>query len=238
MSSRSQKAVAKEGTPAGMETRPKAGSNPTRAPGCDCASQRYRADDRMRLAINDEAPRTDPDEEFRTQVLKALPKLHAFARVLTRNREQAEDLVHDSVVRALRAQSSFVAGTNMVAWLCTILRNQHISGLRRRKFEALPIDDMSAALGSVGPDQYHSVELKEIRRALLKLSPQHREVVLLVAVTGLGYGEVAEICGCPVGTVKSRLNRARADLRRMLADRSGDVASDVEQENTEERAAA
>ena len=230
MSSRSQMAVAKRGTEMEMDRGGNAPAVPAQAP--VGATQRYRADDRMRLAINDESPRTDPDEEFRTQVLKALPKLHAFARVLTRNREQAEDLVHDSVVRALRAQASFVAGTNIVAWLCTILRNQHISGLRRRKFEALPIDDLSSALGSVGPDQYHSVELKEIRRALLKLSPQHREVVLLVAVTGLGYGEVAEICGCPVGTVKSRLNRARADLRRLLADRSGDAmpADDAREE--------
>jgi RNA polymerase sigma-70 factor, ECF subfamily len=228
MPRKSQLAVAEAGEPA-VTARPKRHSNPTTAPACETASQRYAADDRIRLAINDEAPRTDPDEEFRTQVLKALPKLYAFARVLTRNREQAEDLVHDSVVRALRAQASFIAGTNMVAWLCTILRNQHISGLRRRKFDALPIDDMTSALGSVGPDQYHAVELKEIRHALLKLSPQHREVVLLVAVTGLGYGEVAEICGCPVGTVKSRLNRARADLRRMLSDRGGEAVDAEEQ---------
>lgn len=224
MSIKSQTAVAKVGKSEDMNARTKAHPDQAPAPDCGIASQRHRADDRMRLAINDEAPRADPDEEFRTQVLKSLPKLHAFARVLTRNREQAEDLVHDSVVRALRAQGSFMAGTNIVAWLCTILRNQHISGLRRRKFEALPIDDLSSALGSVGPDQYHAVELKEIRHALLKLSPQHREVVLLVAVTGLGYGEVAEICGCPVGTVKSRLNRARADLRRMLTGPGQDAA--------------
>ncbi len=223
MSIKSQTAVTKSG----RQVRTDADSDLIHAPGGESASQRYRADDRMRLAINDEAPRTDPDEEFRTQILKALPKLHAFARVLTRNREQAEDLVHDSVVRALRAQASFMPGTNMVAWMCTILRNQHISGLRRRKFDALPIDDLSAALGNVGPDQYHAVELKEVRHALLKLSPQHREVVLLVAVTGLGYGDVAEICGCPIGTVKSRLNRARADLRRLLTDRGNAVADDA-----------
>lgn len=228
MSIKSRTAVAKASKPAGADACQETRRDPMRMPDGDNASRRYRADDRMRLAINDEAPRTDPDEEFRTQVLKALPKLHAFARVLTRNREQAEDLVHDSVVRALRAQESFATGTNMVAWLCTILRNQHISGLRRRKFEALPIDDLSSALGSVGPDQYHAVELKEIRHALLKLSPQHREVVLLVAVTGLGYGDVAEICGCPIGTVKSRLNRARADLRRLLGESRGETTEKSE----------
>ena len=228
MSIKSRTAVAEVSKPAETDASCQACPDPMRTPDGENASRRYRADDRMRLAINDEVPRTDPDEEFRTQVLKALPKLHAFARVLTRNREQAEDLVHDSVVRALRAQDSFTAGTNMIAWMCTILRNQHVSGLRRRKFEALPIDDLSSALGSVAPDQYHAVELKEIRHALLKLSPQHREVVLLVAVTGLGYGEVAEICGCPIGTVKSRLNRARADLRRLLSGSHGESAEKFE----------
>jgi RNA polymerase sigma-70 factor (ECF subfamily) len=105
----------------------------------------------------------------------------------------------------------------MLAWLCTILRNQHISGLRRRRHEAMPIEDLPDSAASVGPSQYDSIQVGEIRRALLKLSPEHRAVLLMVAAAGLSYGEAAEICGCAVGTVKSRVNRARNELRRLLA---------------------
>jgi RNA polymerase sigma-70 factor (ECF subfamily) len=161
-------------------------------------------------------PNDQPDEAFREEMLKVLPRLHAFARVLTRNREAAEDLLQDTIVRALRAHRSFEPGTNMLAWLCTILRNQHISGLRRRRHEAMPIEDLPDSAASVGPSQYDSIAIGEIRRALLKLSPEHREVLLMVAAAGLSYGEAAEICGCAVGTVKSRVNRARNELRRIL----------------------
>jgi RNA polymerase sigma-70 factor, ECF subfamily len=156
-------------------------------------------------------------EEFRTEMLKVMPRLMAFARVLTRNREAAEDLVQDTVVRALRAQHSFEPGSNMLAWLCTILRNQHISGMRRKRHEAMPIDDLPDSAASIGANQDDVVEMSEIRRALLKLSPEHREVLVMVAAAGLSYAEAAEICGCAVGTVKSRVNRARNELRRLLS---------------------
>ena len=166
----------------------------------------------------------DASEEFRAEMLKVLPRLQAFARVLTRNREAAEDLLQDTIVRALRAHRSFAPGTNMLAWLCTILRNQHVSGLRRRRHEAMPIEDLPDSAVSVGPSQYDSIAISEIRRALLKLRPEHREVLLMVAAAGLSYGEAAEICGCAVGTVKSRVNRARNELRRLLA--GGEYAID------------
>lgn len=161
-------------------------------------------------------PDDQPDEAFRAEMLKVMPRLQAFARVLTRNREAAEDLLQDTIVRALRAHRSFEPGSNMLAWLCTILRNQHISGLRRRRHEAMPIEDLPDSAASVGPTQYDAIAIGEIRRALLKLSPEHREVLLMVAAAGLSYGEAAEICGCAVGTVKSRVNRARNELRRLL----------------------
>jgi RNA polymerase sigma-70 factor (ECF subfamily) len=170
------------------------------------------------VGITTEAqPDDQPDETFRVDMLKVLPRLQAFARVLTRNREAAEDLLQDTVVRALRAHRSFQPGSNMLAWLCTILRNQHISGLRRRRHEAMPIEDLPDSAASVGPSQYDSIAVGEIRRALMKLSPEHREVLVMVAAAGLSYGEAAEICGCAVGTVKSRVNRARNELRRLLA---------------------
>ena len=170
------------------------------------------------VGITTEAqPDDQPDETFRVDMLKVLPRLQAFARVLTRNREAAEDLLQDTVVRALRAHRSFQPGSNMLAWLCTILRNQHISGLRRRRHEAMPIEDLPDSAARVGPSQYDSIAVGEIRRALMKLSPEHREVLVMVAAAGLSYGEAAEICGCAVGTVKSRVNRARNELRRLLA---------------------
>jgi RNA polymerase sigma-70 factor (ECF subfamily) len=156
-------------------------------------------------------------EAFRTEMLKVMPRLMAFARVLTRHREAAEDLVQDTVVRALRAQHSFEPGSNMLAWLCTILRNQHISGLRRKRHDAMPIDDLPDSAASIGANQDDVVEMSEIRRALMKLSPEHREVLVMVAAAGLSYAEAAEICGCAVGTVKSRVNRARNELRRVLS---------------------
>jgi RNA polymerase sigma-70 factor (ECF subfamily) len=172
----------------------------------------------MTHAAITEVPRApaETSEAFRTEMLKVMPRLLAFARVLTRNREAAEDLLQDTIVRALRAHSSFEPGSNMLAWLCTILRNQHISGLRRRKHEAMPIDELHDGAASVGPSQYDSVEMSELRRALLKLSTEHREVLVMVGAAGLSYAEAAEICGCAVGTVKSRVNRARTELRRLL----------------------
>jgi RNA polymerase sigma-70 factor (ECF subfamily) len=169
------------------------------------------------ITTMEERPDDQPDETFRAEMLKVLPRLQAFARVLTRNREAAEDLLQDTVVRALRAHRSFQPGSNMLAWLCTILRNQHISGLRRRRHEAMPIEDLPDSAASVGPSQYDAIAIGEIRRALMKLSPEHREVLVMIAAAGLSYGEAAEICGCAVGTVKSRVNRARNELRRLLS---------------------
>src|SRR5262249_25073972 len=107
-------------------------------------------------------PDDQPDGAFREEMLRVLPRLQAFARVLTRNREAAEDLLQDTVLRALRAHRSFQPGTNMLAWLCTILRNQHISGLRRRRHEAMPIEDLPDTAASVGPSQDDSIAIGEI----------------------------------------------------------------------------
>jgi RNA polymerase sigma-70 factor (ECF subfamily) len=91
----------------------------------------------------------------------------------------------------------------------------------------MPIEDLPDSAASVGPTQYDAIAVGEIRRALLKLSPEHREVLLMVAAAGLSYGEAAEICGCAVGTVKSRVNRARTELRRLLA--TGEHGTDAEE---------
>ena len=163
-------------------------------------------------------PAMDGSDDFRSSIVGCLPQLRAFARVLTRNRERADDLVHDTLVRALAAEDKFQKGTNIKAWLLTILRNQHISDLRRRKVEVEPVDDLIDAALPTPPGQVSSVEFGELRKALMKMSVQHREVLILVAAAGLSYEDTAEVCKCAVGTVKSRLNRARVELRRLLSE--------------------
>lgn len=167
-------------------------------------------------------------EDFRAQIVGCLPQLRAFARVLTRNKERADDLVHDTLVRALAAEDKFQKGTNIKAWLLTILRNQHISDLRRRKVEVEPVDDLVDAALPTPPGQLASVEFGELRKALMKMSVQHREVLILVAAAGLSYEDTAEVCKCAVGTVKSRLNRARVELRRLLAEPVPQVKAEEE----------
>ncbi|WP_374447924.1 sigma-70 family RNA polymerase sigma factor [Stella sp.] len=152
--------------------------------------------------------------DFRQGILLCLPQLRAFARVLTGVRDRADDLVQDAMTRALAAEHRFEQGTNIRAWLMTILRNQWISDLRsarRRRSEELT-PDLAALPGA----QLPSVALAELGRAMEKLSPAHREVLMLVAATGLDHEEAAQICGCAVGTIKSRLNRARNHLHELL----------------------
>jgi RNA polymerase sigma-70 factor (ECF subfamily) len=181
----------------------------------------------------DERTGMEGSNEFRAQVVECLPQLRAFARVLTRNRERADDLVHDTLVRALAAEDKFQKGTNIKAWLLTILRNQHISDLRRRKVEVEPVDDLVDAALPTPPGQFSAVEFGELRKALMKMSVQHREVLILVAAAGLSYEDTAEVCKCAVGTVKSRLNRARVELRRLLSEQPPQNKPDDELTNAE-----
>ncbi len=179
-------------------------------------------------AAKNESAVANQDGDFRSQIVGCLPQLRAFARVLTRNRERADDLVHDTLVRALAAEDKFQKGTNIKAWLLTILRNQHISDLRRRKVEVEPVDDLIDAALPTPPGQISAVEFGELRKALMEMSVQHREVLILVAAAGLSYEDTAEVCKCAVGTVKSRLNRARVELRRLLSEQPAQGKSDAE----------
>src|SRR5690606_7983277 len=110
----------------------------------------------------------------------------------------------------------YTPGTNFKAWIFTILRNLHVNNLRRRKFRAEPIDEISPEVWSVPPRQDAKPELDDFRRALAKLSPEQREVLILVGAGGFSYEDAAEICECAVGTIKSRLSRARRDLFKLL----------------------
>ncbi len=149
-------------------------------------------------------------------MMQYLPQMRAFARTLTGNRERADDLVQDTIIRALNAEQQFIAGTNLKAWMMTILRNHYINGLRRLRLEGDSLDQVPEAMFATAAVQDDKIEFQEVSAALQKMSPEHREVIILISATGLSYEETAEICGCAVGTIKSRLNRARLELRKLV----------------------
>ena len=145
-----------------------------------------------------------------------LPSLRAFARSLAHNAAQADDLVQDTLVKALANVDRFEPGTNLRAWLFTILRNHYYSQLRKLKREVEDADGKFAARIAVRPEQDGSVDLEDFKAAFAQLAPDHREVLTLVGASGCSYEEAAAICGCAVGTIKSRVNRARRKLSDLL----------------------
>jgi len=157
------------------------------------------------------------DPAARASMLAAIPRLRAFALTLCRNPDRADDLVQETVMLACGNIGSFRPGSNMRAWLTTILRNRFYSEYRRRRREVEDVDGVHAATLMTLPDQVASLEQQELRAALTRLPDEMREVLHLVFASGLSYGEVARICGCAVGTIKSRVHRARAMLIRMLS---------------------
>jgi RNA polymerase sigma-70 factor, ECF subfamily len=154
---------------------------------------------------------------FREEVAALVPYLRSFARTLTGGDTSfADDLVQDTIVNALQARDQFTEGTNLKAWLYTILRNRFRSVIGRKHVTAEVAEDDLEHLSWVPPEQEFRLEVTAFKRAFKALKPNQREVLVLVGVHGLPYERVAEICGCEVGTVKSRVNRARAMLKRML----------------------
>jgi RNA polymerase sigma-70 factor (ECF subfamily) len=155
-------------------------------------------------------------QEMKDALLEAVPHLRAFARSLTRNRDQADDLVNDTVVRAIAASNQFTPGTNFRAWVFTILRNLFYNQGRRGAGRFTSIDEVFVDEPSEMASQEASLEFDDFRRAFWQLPEHHREALILVGASGLNYEDAAKICGCQVGTMKSRVSRARTELRRML----------------------
>lgn len=153
---------------------------------------------------------------FKAELIELLPSLRAFARSLAHNPAQADDLVQDTLVKALANVDRFEPGTNLRAWLFTILRNHYYSQLRKSKREVEDADGKFAARLSSRPEQDGSVDLEDFKVAFAQLAPDHREVLTLVGASGCSYEEAANICGCAVGTIKSRVNRARKRLADLL----------------------
>ena len=162
------------------------------------------------------------DPSLREAMLAAVPSLRAFAISLCRNADRADDLVQETLARALTHIDSFRPGTNMPAWLFTILRNQFRSEYRKRRREVEDSDGGYAESLKSQPEQEGQVEFTEFRAALAKLPADQREALILVGASGFSYEETAKICGCAVGTIKSRVNRARSRLGELLSVDSND----------------
>lgn len=159
---------------------------------------------------------TGPSATLRDDLIKSIPSLRAFAISLCHNRTEADDLVQETLIRAWNNLSNFEEGTNLKAWLFTILRNNFYNGLRKQKHQTEYARAMDAGQFVVQPTQDKSLEFNDVMRVLGDLPPDQREALILVTVENMSYEEVATICACPIGTVKSRVNRARARLEALM----------------------
>src|ERR1700730_2973003 len=157
------------------------------------------------------------DRSARDGILATLPSLRAFAISLSGNVDRADDLVQETLLRALANIDSFEPGANLPAWLFTILRNLFRSEYRKRRREVEDSDGRFAETLKTHPEQNSHIEFQEFQQALAKLPPDQREALILIGASGFSYEETAEICGCAVGTVKSRVNRARVKLAELLS---------------------
>jgi len=155
-------------------------------------------------------------DEFRSGLLENLPHLRAFARMIARDRTLAEDLVQDTVMLALAKQDQFHPGTNLKAWLIIILRNRFFNEMRRSSRKSEIHVEHLGDIAAIDGGQDVSIELRDFNRAFRTLPPAQREALTLVGASGFSYDEAAAIAGCPIGTMKSRVSRARLDLQLAL----------------------
>ena len=171
------------------------------------------------------------DGEWRSEVVAMIPALRAFAWSLCHNGSDADDLVQDTLIKAWTNRDKFEPGTNLRAWLFTILRNTYYTQVIRRRREVRDETGEYANNVRTPPTQDWSVAMKALQSALAQLPDEHREALILVGAAGLSYEEAAEICGCALGTIKSRVNRARARLLKIMdAEEASDVLA---QDNVE-----
>jgi len=155
-------------------------------------------------------------KSFRDQVIAAIPSLRAFGLSLTARADRADDLVQETLMKAWKHHDSFEPGSNMKAWLYTILRNEFYTQLRKRKREVEDVDEFYSSKVAVHGEQEGHLDMADLRTALTKLTDDQREAVILVGASGFSYQEAAVICKVEVGTIKSRVNRGRAKLAELL----------------------
>jgi RNA polymerase sigma-70 factor (ECF subfamily) len=156
------------------------------------------------------------DDEFRRELLTTLPHLRAFARGLSGRPDYADDLAQEAAIKAWTARERYTPGTNMRAWTFAILRNHYLSELRRSRRQTDLDEGAAERMLVMEADQEGGLHLSDMDAALQKLAPERREAVMLVGAGGFTYEEAAEIAECAVGTMKSRVARARAELARLL----------------------
>ncbi|WP_374445947.1 sigma-70 family RNA polymerase sigma factor [Stella sp.] len=174
------------------------------------------SDPALRHEAEPEAPAAPrPEAGIRDELIACLPQLRAFARSLAGHRDLADDLVQEAIVRALAAQGSFRPGTNFRAWIFTILRNLFFTERRKSRMVVQSIDTIEQELSPVAAAQESKVEFDDFRLALMKLPHDQREALILVGASGMSYEEAAQVSGCAVGTVKSRVSRARRTLAQL-----------------------
>jgi RNA polymerase sigma-70 factor (ECF subfamily) len=164
---------------------------------------------------------------LRDDLLQSIPSMRAFAMSLTGNIDQADDLVQEAVVRGLAHINQFQPGTNIQAWLFTILRNQFHTAFRKRRREVEDPEGGIAARLAVPPEQDGHLDVEDLKAALAQLPIDQREALLLVGAQGFSYEEAAVICGARIGTIKSRINRARTRLADLLGiEHAEDIGAD------------
>ncbi len=156
------------------------------------------------------------DEAFKDQLQAVIPHLRAFGRGLSGNRDTTDDLVQETMLKAWTARGRFQAGTNFKAWVFTILRNIYFSQTRRKRFVGEWNDLVAERVLAAPASQDKTVELRDLMRALQQISSDQREAIMLVAAAGMSYEEVAEVTGVMLGTVKSRVSRARLALETLM----------------------
>ncbi len=162
------------------------------------------------------SPQERNDGAFRAEMIALIPFLRAFARTLAGHREDADDLCQETLAKAWQSRKAYQLGTNLKAWLFMILRNQFYSD-RRRSWRQQPWHDSDAENALVAHDNQDArLDLTDLSRALRLLSAEQREVLILVGAGGFSYEEAAAICSCALGTIKSRLARARGALQDLL----------------------
>ncbi|MHA7820075.1 MAG: sigma-70 family RNA polymerase sigma factor [Erythrobacter sp.] len=158
----------------------------------------------------------EASDDFRDEIVSLIPSLRAFARGLCRDRELADDLVQDAMMRAWASRHTYKPGTNCRAWMFTILRNRFYSIVRKKGIKTVFEPEAAERILTQEPTQEDVIHLNDVNEAMAKLPEHQREVLLLIVGAGLSYEEAAEVADCNIGTVKSRLNRGRAAIKDMI----------------------
>ncbi len=161
-------------------------------------------------------PSAEADKVFRDNLLAIIPHLRSFARGLCGNRDLADDLAQDAMTRAWAARTSFQPDTNFRAWIFMILRNQFYTTIRKNSRMTSWDPEIAERLLVVNASQHDGINVEDVAKALQKLSAEQREVLMLIGANGMSYEEAAEVMGCAIGTIKSRLARGRVALSALI----------------------